>query len=91
MRRSGAGMPTSLSRSMALRLASAFGQGQVGQDGLDDLVAHAVERIEAGQGILEHHADPLASDVSECGGRQIVDPLPDKPDFAAGDRGRAAR
>jgi hypothetical protein len=46
---------------------------QVGADGLDQLIADRVERIEAGQRILEDHADALAADPAHRLRRQIVD------------------
>ena len=85
MRFSGAGMPTSASRSMA-RLRAAVSDRLVWVlDGLDDLVADPVERIEAGQRILEDHADPLAPDAAHLFRRQIVDPQARQIDLAAGD------
>ena len=85
MRLSGAGMPTSASRSMARLRAACLGQAGVGPDGLDDLVADPVERIEAGERILEDHADPLAADAAHLFRRQIVDPQARQMDLAARD------
>ena len=60
-------------------------QIEVGADGLDDLVADPVQRVEAGQRILEDHADPLAADLAHLLRRQIVDPHARQIDLAAGD------
>ena len=57
----------------------------VGPDRLDDLVADPVERIEAGQRILEDHADPLAPDAADFFRRQVIDPHARQIDLAAGD------
>ena len=85
MRLSGAGMPTSASRSMA-RLRAAVSDRLVWvRDGLDQLVADPVQRIEAGQRILEDHADPLAADAAHLLGRQVVDPQSRQMDLAAAD------
>ncbi len=54
-------------------------------DGLDQLVADAVERVEAGERILEHHADALAADRPHGFGRQVVDAPAAQPHLAAGD------
>ncbi len=54
-------------------------------DGLDELIADAVERIEAGERVLEHHADALAADAPHGVGRQVVDALAFEQDRAAGD------
>ena len=85
MRFSGAGMPTSASRSMARLRAAVSDRFSVGPDRLDDLVADPVERIEAGQRILEDHADPLAPDAAHFFRRQMVDPRARQIDLAAGD------
>ena len=57
----------------------------MGADGLDDLVADPVERIEARQRILEDHPDPLAPDAADFLRRQMVDPRARQIDLAAGD------
>ena len=57
----------------------------VGPDRLDDLVADPVERIEAGQRILEDHADPFAADAADFFRRQMIDPHSRQIDLAAGD------
>src|ERR1700732_1370727 len=54
-------------------------------DGLDDLVANAIERIEAGERILKDHADPLSPDPAHFFGRQILDPQARQKDLAARD------
>ena len=77
MRCSGAGMPTSCSSAMArcARLRLATGSVCVRIVSID-LLADAVERIEAGQRVLEHHADALAAHLAHLLGRQVVDALP---------------
>ena len=85
MRFSGAGMPTSASRSMARLRAAGLRQVEVGPDGLDHLVADPVQRIEAGERVLEDHADALAADPAHFLRRQIVDPHARQIDLAAGD------
>src|ERR1041385_9019711 len=55
------------------------------RDGFDELIPDAVERIEAGERVLEHHADALAADFAHLFRRQIVDALPAQPDLAARD------
>ena len=85
MRFSGAGMPTSASSSMARLRAAGLREIDMGPDRLDDLLADPVERIEAGQRILEDHADALAADAAHFLRRQIVDPHARQIDLAAGD------
>ena len=85
MRLSGAGMPTSASRSMARLRAAGLRKIEVGADGLDQLIADPVQRIEAGERILKDHADPLAADAAQFFRRQIVDPHARQIDLAAGD------
>src|SRR6185312_14876982 len=58
------------------------------QDRLDQLVADAVERIEAGQRVLEDHADALAAQQPHLRARQVVDTLAAESDLAAGDAAR---
>ena len=62
-----------------------LGETGVGADGLDQLVADPVQRIEAGERVLEDHADPLAPDPAHLFRRQIVDPQARQIDLAAGD------
>src|SRR4051794_28456226 len=60
-------------------------QVRMGPDGLDDLVADAVKRIEAGQRVLNDEADAPAADAAQVFRREIVDaPLREK-NFAAPD------
>ena len=66
----------------------AFRKIGVGADGLDDLVAYSVERIETRQRILEDHADPLAPDAADFLRRQMIDPHPRQIDLAADDAAR---
>ena len=60
-------------------------KAHVGPDRLDDLVADPVERIEAGQRILEDHADPFAPDAADFFLRQMIDPRSRQKDLAARD------
>ena len=53
-----------------------------------DLLADPVERVEAGQRVLEHHADALAAHLAHLLGRQVVDARAREPDLAAGDAAR---
>ena len=57
-------------------------------DRLDDLVADPVKRVEAGQRVLEHHADAGAAHLAHLVGRGVVDALPVEPHLAAGDASR---
>ncbi len=57
---------------------------QVGLDGLDQLAADAVERVQRGQRILEDGADLAAADVAHLLVRQMVDALALQQDLAAG-------
>src|SRR5471032_126242 len=57
----------------------------MGLDGLDELAAHRIERIEAGERILEDRADPGATHLAHLLVRQIVDALALEPDLARGD------
>ena len=52
-----------------------LGTARMRADGLDDLVADAIERVEAGERVLEHHADALAAHLAHLLGRQVVDAL----------------
>ena len=81
LRRRDAHLGQKVDRAPARRL---LGQAGVGPDGLDDLVADPVERIETGQRILEDHADPLAPDRAHLFGRQLVDAQARQMDLAAG-------
>src|SRR5260221_14693885 len=54
-------------------------------DGLDQLAADAVERVEAGERVLEDGADALAADAPQPLRRQIVDALAGEEDAARGD------
>src|SRR6185437_59535 len=55
---------------------------------LDELSADAVERVEAGQRILEDGADALAADLPQPLGREVVDALAGKHDTACRDAPR---
>ena len=57
MRCAGEGMPTSASQSIARARACLRVSGSMRKDGLRQLVADSQQRIEAGQRILEDHAD----------------------------------
>ena len=84
MRRSGSGMPTRLSQSMARRRAVAAQRGVRGQR-LDDLVAHAHDRVQAGRGLLEDHADAPAPHAAHRAFRQAVQVLAVQVDLSAHD------
>ncbi len=58
---------------------------EMGLDGFDELAPDGVERIEAGQRILEDRADLLAAQPPHLRAAQIVDPLPVEQDTPAGD------
>ena len=62
-----------------------FRQGGMGPDGLDQLIADPVQRVEAGERVLENHSDPLAPDPAHLLRRQIVDPQARQIDRAATD------
>ena len=57
----------------------------MGPDGLDQLIADPVQRIEAGERVLKNHADPFSPDPAHLFRRQIVDPHARQIDLAAGD------
>ena len=64
--------------------APAFAElGLVGEDGLGELAADRVERIERGQRVLEDHADAPAAHPAHVLGPQIVDALAVEQDLAA--------
>src|SRR3984893_1691012 len=54
-------------------------------DGLDQLAADAVERVEAGERVLEDGADALAADPAQRLRRQVIDALAGEQDAAGGD------
>ena len=56
----------------------------MGGDGLDQLIADPVQRIEAGQRILKDHADAFAPDAAHLFRRQIVDSAARQVNLAAG-------
>jgi hypothetical protein len=60
----------------------------MGADGLDELLADPVQRVEARERVLEDHADALAAHPSHLVRRQIVDAGSRQPDFAARDPAR---
>ena len=70
---------------MARLRAADFRKIHVGADGLDDLVADPVQRIEAGQRILENHPDAFAANAADLFRRQMIDPHARQIDLAAGD------
>ena len=57
------------------RAGRTFVKREMRADGLDDLVADAIERVEAGQRVLEDHADALSPDRPHLLAREIVDAL----------------
>src|SRR5438105_14954914 len=54
-------------------------------DGLDELPADRVKRIERGKRILENRADLPAADFSHLLRRQVIDAAAVEADLAAGD------
>jgi len=62
-----------------------FRQIGMGPDGLDQLIADPVQRVEAGERVLENHSDPLAPDPAHLFRRQIVDPQARQIDRTAAD------
>src|SRR5207302_1999710 len=60
-------------------------QRQMGLDGLDELAADGIERIEAGQRILEDGADPGAAHLAHLLVGQVVNAPSFEPDLARGD------
>ena len=81
-------MPASCSSAMARSRASALRHVGVRADGLDDLVADAIERVEAGERVLEHHADAPAAHLAHLLGGSVVDALAAQPHLAADDAPR---
>ena len=61
---------------------------QVRQDGLDELLADGVERVQRGQWILKDRANLAATDGAHLRVGQVVDTLAFEQDFAAGDAAR---
>src|SRR5207302_10738278 len=57
-------------------------------DGLGQLLADAVERVEAGERILKDHADAFAANAAHGGGAEVVDARPGKKNLAGGDAAR---
>ena len=57
----------------------------MGSDGLDQLIADPVQRVQAGERVLKNHADPLSPDPAHFFRRQVVDPHARQIDPAAGD------
>src|SRR6516225_2510598 len=57
----------------------------MGRDGFLDLGSDPVERVEARERILEHHADTLAADAPHRGWGKLVDALAVEQDFAPRD------
>ncbi|OIQ65517.1 hypothetical protein GALL_529230 [mine drainage metagenome] len=56
----------------------------MGPDGLDQLIANPVQRIEAGERILKDHPDPFSPNTAHLFRRQIVDPQARQKDLATG-------
>ncbi len=61
---------------------------QVGADGFDQVVAHGVDRVQAGQRVLEDGADALAADAAQVFALQVVDAQALQLHRAAGDAAR---
>ena len=69
------------------RAAACLGvvDGQVRLDGLHELPAYGVERVQRGQRVLEDGADLAAADVAHALERQVVDALALQHHLAGGD------
>ena len=65
---------------LALRLFLA--DRQMRHDGLDQLITNRAQRIQAGERILEHHADALAANAIGRAHVELVDALVLEPYFA---------
>ena len=61
---------------------------EMGANRLDQLVADAIQRIQAGQRILKDHTDLFAAHAAHLLIRQVVDAPPVEIDRAAGDAPR---
>ena len=70
---------------MARLRAAGFGEIEMGAHGFHQLIADPVQRIEAGQRVLEDHADPFSPDPAHFFRGQMVDPHSGETDLAAGD------
>ncbi len=57
-------------------------------NGFDQLLSHPIERVEAGQRILEDHADAFAPHLAHVLRGQIVDPIARQQDLATGNPSR---
>ena len=57
--------------------------GEMRANGLDDLLADAIKRIETGQRILEDHTDALAADRAHGLARETVNALAIEADLAS--------
>src|SRR5690606_40408343 len=66
----------------------AFAEVGMRADRLDQLPPDGVERVEAGQRVLEDHAYLAAADLPDLVIGQVVDAPPAKPHLAAGDPAR---
>jgi hypothetical protein len=81
-------MPTSRKSLTAPFAGGPIVEVEMGLDGLDQLLAHGEERVEAGQRVLEDGADLAPADPSDLLVGQVVDALALEPDRAAGDAAR---
>ena len=61
---------------------------EVRGDGFHQLIADAIERIEAGQRVLEDHADAFSPNASQLFRRERVDPQTRQRNFTAGNTAR---
>ena len=86
MRRSGSGMPTRCSHSIALARGRRAAQRGVALDHLDDLRADRHHRVQAGRRLLEDHADAAAAHVAHPRLRQLQDVVAFEVDAAAATR-----
>ena len=73
--------------SPALLLAALF----MLVDDLRDLIAHGVDRVQAGHRVLENHRDLAAADLPQTGGLGLEHILALEPDLAAHDLARRVR
>ena len=61
------------------------GKLEMGQHGLDQLLAHRVQRVQAGERVLEDHRDAAPAQAPHGFAAQLVDGLAVEQDLAAGD------
>src|ERR1041385_3242317 len=81
----GAGNAHLAQKLQRLRTRGARINAEMHADGLDELSADRVKRIEGSERILKNRADLPAADLSHLLRRQIVDAAAVEADLAAGD------